>query len=360
MVMERLLEITLVRGIEEAVSFFDRCSRPEGTQVFYRDVAFLEGVKIETGIELYNGVRLIPLPSRETSETVKQYLPNITVSAFINHADSLFGRTLLVIEYPVFSVLCKSSENVIQNGTRMDDLPFHVEVPEVKFPHRQAVGSFDKCFCQALSLVCNSAVEIVITGFLLQEENSFNKTHGPGKMFRYFDSLGNPPETGEIEIEKAKCLYEKLDGLNSNDREKLQIAIERWIMSKSERNRIDKIIDLGIAFESLYLSDIDVKTELSFRLRLHASWHLGENEEDRKALMKEFKEIYDWRSKIVHKGKLPNKKMKTPYTPNEVKNFIERAQDLCRQSIMKVLEEGRFPDWNSVILGGEDAQANNA
>ena len=353
MVLERLLEIALVRGIEEAVSFFDRCSRPEGTQVFLWNVAFLEGVKIETEIELFNGVRLIPLPSGQLSAKVKQYLPDISVFAFTEHADSFFGRTLLVIDRPVFSVLCKTSEKIIQNGTRIDELPFQVEVPEVKFTSHQAVGSFDKFFCQALSLVCNSAVEIVITGFLLQEENSFNQTHGPGKMFRYFKPLGNPPEAGEAGIEKAKYLYERLVDLNSDDRSTMQIAIGRWIKSKTSGSDVDKIIDLGIAFEALYLSNISEPTELSFRLRLHAGWHLGENEEDRKALMKEFGEIYRWRSKVVHTGKLPNKKKKTPFTHKEVKHFIEMAQELCRDSIMKILDDGHFPDWNSLILGVE-------
>ena len=33
--------------------------------------------------------------------------------------------------------------------------------------------------------------------------------------------------------------------------------------------------------------------------------------------------------------------------------FIKRAQDLCRQSIIKVLKNGQFPDWDSLILGDE-------
>ena len=61
----------------------------------------------------------------------------------------------------------------------------------------------------------------------------------------------------EAEIEKAKCLYQRLVDLDSNDREKLQIPIDRWVESQTNRNRIDKIIDLGIAFEALYVSDID-------------------------------------------------------------------------------------------------------
>ena len=73
--------------------------------------------------------------------------------------------------------------------------------------------------------------------------------------------------------------------------------------------------------------------------------------------MKAFGEIYDWRSKVVHTGKLPNKTKKTPFTHKEVQQFIENAQDRCRESILKILEDGKFPDWNSLILGGEEEQA---
>ena len=75
--------------------------------------------------------------------------------------------------------------------------------------------------------------------------------------------------------------------------------------------------------------------------------------------MKEFQEIYDWRSTIVHTGKLPNKTKKTPFTPQEVKQFVERAQDLCRESILKILKDGKFPKWSSLILGGEEEQASS-
>ena len=70
--------------------------------------------------------------------------------------------------------------------------------------------------------------------------------------------------------------------------------------------------------------------------------------------MKKFKAIYDWRSVVVHTGKLPKKgrrKKKKSYTQKEVREFIRNAQDLCQDSIIKILEEGKFPDWNNLILG---------
>ena len=78
------------------------------------------------------------------------------------------------------------------------------------------------------------------------------------------------------------------------------------------------------------------------------------NKEHREDLMNQFKAIYDWRSTVVHTGKLPKKgsgKKKKSYTQEEVREFIRSAQDLCRDSIIKILEDGKFPDWNNLILG---------
>lgn len=146
----------------------------------------------------------------------------------------------------------------------------------------------------------------------------------------------------------------ELVNLSSDVEEKLHIPVDRWIKSKAEDNPVDKIIDLGIALESLYLSGTESKNEIRFRFSLHAAWHLGKDKKHREELMKEFKAIYDWRSAVVHTGKLPEKgkgKKKKPYTQEEVREFIRNAQDLCRDSILKILEDEEFPDWNNLILG---------
>ena len=130
----------------------------------------------------------------------------------------------------------------------------------------------------------------------------------------------------------------------------MQIAIDRWVESKTGRSYLDKIIDLGIAFESLYVSDSS--GEITFKFSVRAAWHLGKNKEHRNELLTKFKQIYNCRSKAVHSGDLdPTVKFGEERMP--ISEFIEKAQDLCRESIMKVLENEQFPDWNDLILGGE-------
>ena len=123
------------------------------------------------------------------------------------------------------------------------------------------------------------------------------------------------------------------------------------------------MIDLGVAFESLYLPR-NKTDQLAFQFRLRASWHLGENKTHRKELMDEFDAIYTLRSQAVHNGKLSSKvKIRKGNKITEGKSvpaseFIPRAQDLCRDSIIKFLENGEFPDdeyWKDLILGKESS-----
>ena len=107
------------------------------------------------------------------------------------------------------------------------------------------------------------------------------------------------------------------------------------------------MIDLGIAFESLYLYGINSKTELRFRFSLHAALYLGKDKKHREALLKKFKEIYDWRSSVVHKGELSKKQRNDP---EKIEEFITNAQNLCRDTIKKILKNNEYPNWNDLIL----------
>ena len=350
--LEDLLEISLVQGIEGAVSFFDRCSRPEGTHAFLRNVGFLEGVKIEAEVEVFDGVRLVPLPSSEIVREMEQHLSRVSpfpIHTFTNRrTDSLFGKTLLVIDHSAFCKIHRPSETTFQDGTRIDDLPFQVKVHKVKFPNEDAVDSFQTLFCQSLSLVCNSPANIFIGFYALEEDKSFGRhLRRPGISK---PSEPRKTEMKEADIEQAKCLYKRLVDLEANDRERLQIPIDRWIMSKTNRSHIDKIIDLGIAFEALYVPDGG--GDLTYKFSIRAARHLGKDKEHRKELLQKFKQIYNCRSDAVHSGKL-DKPPKFGKGRIPVSDFIERAQDLCRKSIIKILEDGEIPDWDSLILSGE-------
>ena len=171
----RLLEIAIDRGIEEAVSVFDRRSCPDGTHDFFHDVALLEGIELEAKVQVFEGVRLIPSPSRKISDEIGRDLYGISYSVFSNQARHFFGKTLLVIDRPGFSIFQDRTPGTsFLDGTPINDLPFPVEVHDVKFPSSNEVASFKELFCQALSLVCNVPVQIFHQRWFLAENTSFN------------------------------------------------------------------------------------------------------------------------------------------------------------------------------------------
>ena len=344
--LNHLLKIAIVCGVEEAVSVFERFSCTEGSQGYFQHVASLEGIRLESEIPVFPGVRLVTVSGSSSGDPpsgLKRHMPSFL--SFFEREEEYFarGKTLLIIDRPLFSICHKRSQKMFDDSPRIDALPYQFDLDGEKFTNSEAVKSFEKLFCQALSLACNSAVQISGTGWLFVEEKFFHPGNGGVSLSRSRGQFGRPTEAGEAEIEKAKCLYKILDK-KPDIREKLRIPIDRWIQSKVDRDSVDRMIDLGIALEALYVTS---KDEIGKQLRDRASWYLGQNKKCRNVLKKEFREIYRWRSSVVHTGKLPkkeiNKNKKRPFIHEEVKQFIENAQDRCRESILKILDDGEFP-----------------
>ena len=347
--LKQLLKITIVRGIAGTVSAFDRCA--EDTHVSFQYVALLEGIRLQAEIKAFEGIRLVPLPN--SLSELPRVLPGFLMRLSDMSENFYRSKTLLIIDGSVSPIFHKPLPKLFL-GVPEDDLPFQVEVSGEKILNFK-VADFYVEFCHALSIACNSAVEVSLEWRFLAEDElcNLNALSFGGMSWKCdIALLRSFTEAEGSQIDEAKRLYHILVNLDSKVREKLRIPIDRWIKSKTSGDPVDKMIDLGIAFESIYLSDIKEKTELSFRLRLYASWHLGRDKEDRKALMTEFRAIYNCRSDAVHKGRL-NEKVKIGEEHIPISEFVARAQDLCRKSIMKILENGRFPDWNDLILGSE-------
>lgn len=305
----------------------------ENARDSFQYIRLLDRIVLQDEAEICPGIRLVPFPPSlgKRGEEIPRYVSKWASTAGIEY---FFYKTQLIID---------PSES-------------HDE--------------FDlEQFCQALSLAGNSAVQIATVISVRKDEDPFSLVPYTGPTVSHLPR----DATKDSDIEKAKRLYKLLGGLPLDVRRKLHIPINRWIKSHAEQSAmfdqmidpeirpedipgslttrdVDKMIDLGIAFESVYLSDIKATTELSFRFRLHASWYLGTDKENRRTLLTEFKRIYELRSRAVHTGKLPkNVKIEGKFVPTL--EFIKRAQDLCQQSIIKIVEDEQFPDWESLILG---------
>ena len=356
--LEKLLNIAIFGGIEAAVSAFDK-SISKDASVSFESITLLKGITLETEIQVFDGIRLVPIPASSD-------LPRCLGSFSQTDVSHFYWETMLVIDYSISPIFQKPSlaataedknYTVFMEKPPMEVKGFQIKAKGEKSPEYTSTAStiFHQKFCQALSLACNSGVKPSRSWkFVAKDEllninptNSFWSSQSPGPF-------GDRSKVSEDQINKAKCLYEILVDSTSNTptniAENLKIPIDRWIKSKINKDPVDKMIDLGTAFESLFLPS-DSVDQLAFQFRLRASWHLGKGKAHREELMDEFKAIYILRSKAVHNGELPPKIRIRKGELVATSKFIPRAQNLCLDSIKKILEDGKYPDWKSLVLG---------
>ena len=75
--------------------------------------------------------------------------------------------------------------------------------------------------------------------------------------------------------------------------------------------------------------------------------YLEANEKLWEDLEAELKAIYDYRSRVLHNRDLDEEvTIGTQTVP--ISNLVTRAEDLCRQSILKIMKDGKYPDWNTL------------
>jgi len=115
----------------------------------------------------------------------------------------------------------------------------------------------------------------------------------------------------------------------------IDIAIKRF-RSSIERYMPDdpeKLLDLSISFEAIYLNDGDNK-ELTYRLALRAARLLGNSVEERQGIFKVLKDLYKYRSKVAHGENLETLKNSDKERLSKV---LEQAPLILKRSIICML-----------------------
>lgn len=152
-----------------------------------------------------------------------------------------------------------------------------------------------------------------------------------------------PPDEWDTPINSTE-LRATLTSLAADGSDQLRVAAARWHKSKDTSARLeDRLIDLRIALESLYLQG--TRHEVRFRLALYGAWHLGTDFAERKKIKKKLRDAYDLFSDAVHTGRVD-------FT-NENHDLLKDAQALCRRGVLHLLKHGEPPDWDDLILGAD-------
>lgn len=136
------------------------------------------------------------------------------------------------------------------------------------------------------------------------------------------------------EIESVQQIYKQLTSLNYRDRKFLDIPLGRFHDSYERRNERDRLIDLCIALESLYVRE---KDELAYRLALRCACFLERGKVEKESTFSRVKDIYDRRSEIVHGTA-------KALAEEQLSKLATEAEGYVRRSICKLLSDIRYID----------------
>ena len=344
-VVENLIKRAIVDGPRAAAQAFVECTTR--TCFSFYEFFLLSGVEIEAPIHLFDGVELIPLP--DSVSELPPHLPPVSDLPGSDHlvsSQDLLRKTVVRVEYEASPIFHRPEESYT-----LDPHPSrHFQIK----PKGEDAQQFELTILRyALALAARCSVREAMTWRSLLDYEVFdlglNREFGAGGYAVY----SPPPRHDDPSVRLNRCqldeittLYKRLARDWTEPRSNLRVPIERWMTSLTESDPIHKIIDLGIAFESLYVPDS--QGELSMRFALHAAWHLGKSKAERMELRRQFKDIYAARSDVVHTGRLRGDRAKSTF---DVQEFVRNAQELCWRGITSILDSGAMPDWNDLIMG---------
>ena len=174
-----------------------------------------------------------------------------------------------------------------------------------------------------------------------------------------FQLLGQWPNGGSFHLSEPEIApFIVLWKLLEKESARFEFSIRRFNLAFDRRLLDDRLVDLIMAAEALFLGDTDEKDrgELRFRFALRAAKFIEHQKYDELAVYRLMRRAYDARSAIVHGGtpkdtRLPDDKLATLDT------FIDAIEEIVRLGLRKGLsmEDGgkrlrQSAFWDSLIL----------
>ena len=315
-----------------------------GEPVVYKTLALLGGEVLPSEpLSLDVGLLIYSLPSNSDE------LPFSVLESSSSPVHILLGQSLMELETQTYPALF---------------LPGGVRASDAEVETSTALGEIAiDTFCLALSLVCDRRIGVDRCWREYGDLSAFKAglpslmvLSGPVPVTTSFGSISQSSDTGITSLtvfedtqpnltpDSLRRAWDLLPGLHDRvgSDSRFRVAVNRWARSVMvDADAVDRAIDLRIALEALYL-DSDTG-ELSFRLATTCARHLGEILEERTEIWTAIRDFYGQASRAVHgTGDSGSWEEGVPR--------LERARELCRNGILKILESGERPVWRDLLL----------
>ena len=172
--------------------------------------------------------------------------------------------------------------------------------------------------------------------------------------------IGPPIQLGEHDTEAFLSRWNDLERHAAHS--VLAAAIHRFSLACSRPDPRDRLVDLTIACESLFLSDtgsVQERGELKYRLALRACTFVEVEGLTRRQLFDRVGRAYNIRSRIVHGEASPTDTANDPVTEQTVPlhEFVASIEEVVRCALRKAVGLPTLPrraiveDWDELVVG---------
>lgn len=155
------------------------------------------------------------------------------------------------------------------------------------------------------------------------------------------ESPGFNPKTTRITKSEVSLIKKTTNQLTNHP--ELNIVCTRFNLGIGKPSKNDALLDLVVGLEALYLPDVG--GELSYRLRMRCSRHLGESVTEIHEIFSKLNDLYKMRSKLVHGDALTIEQAaeKTAFKETPVQ-ALEFAFSILSRGLLRVLKDEK--DWS--------------
>ena len=288
------------------------------------------GIQVEETVELENGVRIVPIENMPDS---------IDKEKFLMRRMNNFGESYIPQPMTAVTHICEIKKSFSQKESREREKRTIKNDPLMK-----SHELINKVIILLNAIDSVSCISYWSTGYK-NPETPMGMLGGSGGSTIIYDMLGH--SSSKLNVSSANEINSILiayDELPSANQARINRALFRLSQAKRRQQIEDKIIDLCMALEIILLDDNTSSEQLSLTFRMRGSWLIGDNNEQRMLIYTELKNLYRYRSQVVHNGALPKKDFKHSI------EIINKCTLLAEKIIRKLIYK---PDinWESLVLG---------
>lgn len=318
-----MTEEFFVEQVERLESFFQ-----SSTIQYFRAVP-LWGVISTSEFSLSESISIVPISNEEVSEL-------LDIGLILNFFNSGYvGRV------PRLAIVTKLSiDKIVSNGIRVDD---NEKYAEILNPARRDETTIIDLLTLILDVVIKPLGSVTKSNSCMYGTRQYEKSD----IINYWGLVDKV--IAEEDKEKFSKMWQLLNGNGKNTRHNLLIAVRRFSLAMTRLSLDDKLIDLMICAEALFLQD--GKSELTYKVSHRAASFLSEDPNQQKEIFKFFKDVYDMRSKVVHGTKSYSQ---TPRDADLLSSTTVKLAEYLRNTILKMLDLVLSPQSTSKLVDWEE------